>query len=96
MKRRNLVMCVVMLAVCLVLAACGHGVPSGVIEFDPETGNGTAAFTMVVPKNGAPDVGNNFIEPNGDDGPNNTGYIKHIVERLCNIYSILTKHSVNY
>ena len=76
MKRRNLVMCVVMLAVCLVLAACGHGVPSGVIEFDPETGNGTAAFTMVVPKNGAPDVGNNFIEPNGDDGPNNTGYIK--------------------
>ena len=76
MKRRNLIVCAVMLAVCLVLAACGHGVPSGIIEFDPATGNGTATFTMVVPKNGAPDVGNNFIEPNGDDGPNNTGYIK--------------------
>lgn len=76
-NRKNLVVFVVLLAMCLVLAACGHAVPSGIIEIDPETGAGTASFTMVVPKNGAPDVGNNFIEPNGDDGPNNTAYIKN-------------------
>lgn len=75
-NRKNLAILVAMLVLCLALAACGHAVPSGTIEMDPETGEGTAVFTMVVPKNGAPDVGNNFIEPNGNDAPNNAGYIK--------------------
>ncbi len=75
LNRKNLVGIALLLALSLLLVACGQGVPSGVIEIDPETGAGTATFTMVVPKNGAPDVGNNFIEPNGDDGPNNAGYI---------------------
>lgn len=72
---RKILILAVIAALCLALAACGHAVPSGIVEMDPETGAGTASFTMVVPKNGAPDVGNNFVEPNGDDGPNNTGYI---------------------
>lgn len=60
---------------CLTMAACGHAVPSGRLEMDSATGAGTASFTMVVPKNGARDVGNNFVEPNGNDGPNHTAYI---------------------
>lgn len=60
---------------CLAMAACGHAAPSGRLEMDSATGAGTASFTMVVPKNGAPDVGNNFVEPNGNDGPNDTAYI---------------------
>lgn len=72
---KKFVLILTVIALCAAMAACGHGVPSGIVEMDPETGDGTASFTMVVPKNGAPDVGNNFVEPNGDDGPNNTGYI---------------------
>lgn len=74
---RKILILAVIAAICLALAACGHAVPSGIVEMDPDTGAGTASFTMVVPKNGAPDVGNNFVEPNGDDGPNNTGYISN-------------------
>lgn len=72
---KKFVLILTVIALCAAMAACGHGVPSGIVEMDPETGDGTASFTMVVPKNGAPDVGNNFVEPNGDDGPNNTSYI---------------------
>lgn len=60
---------------CIALAACGNVTPSGRLEMDSTTGAGTATFTMVVPKNGAPNVGNNFVEPNGDDEPNDTAYI---------------------
>lgn len=65
-----------MLAVlCVVLASCGQFVPSATLEVDAATGAGTARFTMVVPKNGANDVGNNWVTPNGDSGPNETGYL---------------------
>ena len=64
------------MVLCLALASCGQLVPSSYLEIDPATGAGTAQFTMVVPKNGANDVGNNFIEPNGDSEPNETGWIK--------------------
>lgn len=76
MKNCKKILAVLILAaMCVALVACGHAVPSATIEIDPQTGAGSAQFTMVVPKNGAPDVGNNFVTPNGDDGPNNTGYI---------------------
>lgn len=74
---KKIIFVITALALCLMLAACGQAVPHGTIEMDPTTGAGSASFMMVVPKNGAPDVGNNFIEPNGDDGPNNTAYIKN-------------------
>lgn len=65
-----------MLAVlCVVLASCGKFVPSATLEVDAATGAGTARFTMVVPKNGVDDVGNNWVTPNGDSEPNETGYL---------------------
>lgn len=75
-KGKKFMAVVLMAALCLVMTACGHAVPSAELTVDSATGTGTASFTMVIPKNGVPDVGNNFIEPNGDDGPNETAYIK--------------------
>lgn len=62
---------------CVALASCGGLAPSSYLEVDPVTGAGKASFTMMVPKNGVDDIGNNFIEPNGDEEPKAEGYIKN-------------------
>lgn len=62
------------IVVCVTLASCGQFVPTATLEVNTD-GSGTATFVMVVPKNGADDVGNNWVTPNGDSEPNNTGYL---------------------
>lgn len=54
----------------LTLAACKAGVPSYDLQIDPATGKGTANFTIRIPKNDVPEVGNNF------DKEGEAGYIK--------------------
>jgi hypothetical protein len=63
---------VILLAMVMVfsLAACKAGVPNYELQIDPATGEGTANFTIRVPKNDAPEVGNNF------DKEEEKGYIK--------------------
>lgn len=68
----------------MVLASCGGVAPSSYLEVDPATGAGKASFTMMVPKNGYDGIGNNFIEPNGDEEPKAEGYIKN-PEALLNL-----------
>lgn len=71
MKKMKKVL-VILLAMVMVfsLAACKAGVPNYELQIDPATGEGTANFTIRVPKNDAPEVGNNF------DKEGEQGYIK--------------------
>lgn len=62
-------------AVVLMFASCGSLVPSVVITVDPETGSGTASFTVNVPKNAVEGVGNNFAVFDEENNNTNQGYI---------------------
>ncbi|HOB20698.1 MAG TPA: LPXTG cell wall anchor domain-containing protein [Candidatus Atribacteria bacterium] len=63
----------------VVLVSCKAGVLSSELELDPVTQQGTAKFTIRVPKNDAPDTGNNF------DKPGDPGYISS-PEDLLNLF----------
>lgn len=67
-KRFSALTLVVVLA--LIMTACKAGVPSYDLSIDPVTGGGKANFTIRVPKNDAPEVGNNF------DKEGEAGYIE--------------------
>ena len=70
-KAKKVVGLIMVVALALIsLTACKAGVPNYDLTFDPVTQEGTANFTVRIPKNDVPEVGNNF------DKTNEVGYIK--------------------
>jgi LPXTG-motif cell wall-anchored protein len=70
-KAKKIVVLILVVVLALIsLTACKAGVPNYDLTFDPVTQEGTANFTVRIPKNDVPEVGNNF------DKKDEAGYIK--------------------
>lgn len=67
---KRIFMLLVTFVLAMLLVGCKGGVPGSELEIDPATGKGKATFYVRVPKNTAPEVGNNF------DKEDEEGYIK--------------------